>query len=242
MTTEQLLTAIKDLDKQYIGENKKSICKDMAVIVEHYLQENPNDIEIGIRFALFLYAPPLTDLLTSINILRKIIEWDSNNAIALIALAYIKHRYYGGIDDDLLSKLAACQTHNNEIQSMLELAKAWYYREKNDNKNCEALLKQSIELCDTYVYNFKELGKLYIYNDKINEGRLFVKQGLYNVRHIYYDGDCYDHISWKLNNTEHFINEYIKGIFLSKYNFKSLVDRACIQVMSVITDNNITQH
>ncbi len=239
MTKEQLLITVnklqKDLYQEYHQKNNNNnregdIAEHIEAYIETYLQEHPYDSEIQIRFALFLNYPPLVHTLKSINVLRNVINYDSNNAIALLALAYIKSRCYYGVDNSLRQQLAACQTDDNEIKSMLALAQSWHYR--NKDKEGELLLIISIQLCNTHVSNYEELTQLYIRTNRICAGRALAQKGLYNVRHIYYDNDCYEPIFKELCTIEHFINENVKGIFVIKPNFETLVNLACLQVIS----------
>ena len=239
MTKEQLLIIVNTLQEDLYQEHhkkqnsnniKSEIAEQIETHIEAYLQEHPYDSEMQIRFALFLNYPPLFDTLKSMNVLRAVINYDSNDAIALLVLAYIKDRCYDGVDNNLRQQLDACQTNDNEIKSMLALAQSWHYRD--EDKEGELLLINSIELCDTHVSNYKELGRLYIRTNRVREGRILAQKGLYNVRHIYYDNDCYEPIFKELCTIEHFINENIKGIFVTKPNFESLVNLACLQVVS----------
>ncbi len=239
MTKKQLLTIVNSLYKELYqvfyknnnSDNREAeIAEQIEAYIEEYLQEHPYDSEIQIRFALFLNYPPLADTLKSINVLRNVISYDSNNGVALLVLAFIKSRCYDGVDKNLKQQLAACQTNNNELKSMLLLAQSWHY--DYSDKEFELLLLESIQLCTTYVYNYEGLGRRYIKTNRVHEGRALVQKGLYNVRHIYYNNDCYEYIYQELDSIDHFINEQIKGIFLSTSNFKSLVDFACMQVAS----------
>ena len=240
MTKEQLLTTVNELHKELYQEFRKEdsnhtrsvyIAEQIEAHIEAYLQEYPDDSEIQIRFAIFLNYPPLVDTLKSMNVLRNVINYDSNNSIALLALAYIKSRCYDGVDENLRQQLAACQTNNNELKSMLVLAQSWHYMDR-DNSQYELLLQNSIRLCDNYVYNYISLARLYISSNRVSVGRTLAQKGLYNVQHIYYRNDCYTSSRQELDSIEHFINEQIKGIFITKLNFKSFVDLACIQVVS----------
>ncbi len=238
MTKEQLLIRVNTLYKNLYQELHKKqnsnnregeIAEQIESHIEAYLQEHPYDSEMQIRFALFLHYLPLLNILKSMDVLYNVINQDSNNAIALLALADIKSRWDDGVDANLRQQLADCQTNNNEIKSMLALAQSWHYSAKD--REGELLLINSIKLCNTHVSNYEELGKLYMRTNRTREGRALVQKGLYNVHHIYYDNDYYKPISQGLCTIEHFINENIKGIFLAKSNFESLVDLACMQVI-----------
>ena len=132
-------------------------------LVEEQLKHESNDIELWISLAITIITVPIVDYETSIACLEKALAIDNNNPIALIVMAHVYHYELGGIDDILLHQIKTLHTDSNEINSMLKYVASWSYSytKKQHYDLEEELLKESIDLCDTHVWNYVHLAKLY---------------------------------------------------------------------------------
>lgn len=187
----------------------------------HFISEQINheskSVELWISLAIAIVRPPLVDEEKSIVFLNKALAIDHNNPIALLVLAYVYEHELGGIDDMLLHQIKNLHTDSDEINSMLKYVASWSYREnkKYNPEEEERLLKESILLCDAHVWNYEHLAKLYFKQKRYLEVNSLLRKALKNIKKVYSDDDDYD-----ITDINEFINERIKGIYLSRSNFK----------------------
>jgi len=212
-----IINKIKKLINLYENKTEKEaylVAKELADTLKTYLNLHPNDNNMRLKYALFLFDSLLHDDIEAIEQLNKIIEQDQKNINAWFLLAYIKDRS-SFIDEQLFAKLCTLKSSDNCMQSMIEYIKSWYYIHNNE-KDYEQSLINSINLCDKYVYNYVSLGIFYMQKKKIIEGQNLLRKALDNIKHVYSEEYPYPDIL----DIEEFFNERIKGIHLSQSNYE----------------------
>ena len=186
------------------------------------MNSNSNDINFWLSLAVVIIQPPFGDEETGIFFVKKALSIDHNNPEALIVLAHIYEYQLGGIDDMLLHQIKNLHTGSNEINSMLKYVASWSYREnKKDNpKEEERLLKESILLCNRHVWNYEHLAELYFKQKRYLEVNSLLRKALNNIKKVYSDNDDYD-----ITDINEFINERIKGIHSTYINVELIQEK-----------------
>ena len=218
-----LLGKLKYLSDQWRRENDDANTPQvkMETLIEEYLKDNPDDVEMLIILALTVDTVPLADCEKAVTILKKVLEIDPHNAYALIICAYIEtHNMV--MSDDIFERLCAIHNDDPEIMSMIEFVKAWGHETYKDYENYEKSLLKSIELCKHHSRNYKSLGYLYIKRGRVYEGKELLKKALLNIKHIYSQNPENKHEIYDINE---FLNERIKGIHVTEPNFEFLEER-----------------
>ncbi len=206
---------MNNLILKIIELSKNNNEEKIETIIEEKLKQEPNSIELLLRLAVLELTPPIADYYKSIASLEKILILEKNNVIATLLLAYINHYCLGGVDKTLKDKLSSLHTNCDELNSMLKYAASWFYSGK-DIKLEEQLLIESINLYKGHVWNYVHLAKLYFLEGRSEEGRALIKRALKKVTKVYSgDNQIYDII-----NVNEFLNEHIKGIYLTKENLE----------------------
>lgn len=197
-----ILTQVNILDKRN-DEN-------LYHFILEQLNHESNDIELWLGLAVAIAESPFGDEETGIAFVHKALAVDDNNPLALIILAYLYEYHLGGIDDMLLHQIKNLQTDSDEINSMLKYVASWSYRsgKKNDPKMEEKFLKESIDLCDKYVWNYEHLATLYLKQGRYSEVNTLIRKALKNVKKIYTDKNLDEYRS---ANVYDFIDSIIKG-------------------------------
>jgi len=185
--------------------------------ISEQLTYESNDIELWISLAIAIVAPPFGDEEKAIAFIQKALAIDNNNPIALIVLAHVYEYELGGVDDMLLHQIQTLHTDSDEINSMLKYVASWSYRchKKDDPETEEKLLKESIQLCDKYVWNYEHLARLYFRQKRYLEVNSLIKKALKNVKKIYTDENINEYRS---ANIDDFINSRIKGTHITDSN------------------------
>ena len=191
--------------------------KSLYRFISEQINRDSKDVEFWISLAIAIVRPPLVDEERSIQFLKKALAIDHNNPTALLILAYVYEHELGGIDDMLLHQIKNLHTDSNEVNSMLKYVASWSYREnkKYNPEEEERLLKESILLCDKHVWNYKHLARLYAKQKQHLKINCLLEKALKNVKKVYSHSDYYD-----ITDIDEFINERIKGIYLSKSNLE----------------------
>jgi len=224
MTKELLIEKIKGLTKIY---NKTAadgadeyILELIKNIIDEYLVKNPEDTDVRLRLAMLEFTVPWEDPELVSKYLNEIFKYDPHNIYATLTLACIQDTLRGEITDEVFAKLNNLVSENSEINSMIELAKAWYYECKDNSELYEKYLLSSISYCDKHVENYRALAYLYIQKGKKDEARKFAKKALNNVKVVY----TQDSSTIDITDVEKFINEYIKGTHITNSNLKSIYE------------------
>ncbi len=208
-----------DLAAKIIELEKKNTREKVEVLLEGKLKEDPKNIDLWLRLAVLKLYFPFHDEYKSIEYLEEILKIEKDNPIALLLKAYINHYYLWGIDKELFDKLNSIHTSNNELNSMLKyVANLYYYEKKEDPEKEKQLLKESINLYTGHVWNYVCLAYLYFSKGQNLEAKELIKKALKNVKKVYSDDD----LEYDLTDPNKFIEQNIKGIYLSRNQLKNI--------------------
>lgn len=213
----KLLKQIKKLslkNKDY--ELEKTIIKHLKI--------NPFDIDLLLRLALIQMYPPFIDEQKSIECINKVLQLDPSNINAILLLAYIE-KHLGIMDTDILEKLSSYKSINNEILSMVELAKSWYYKQINDDIMYEKCLLKSIEFFAGHCKNYFNLGKFYIKHEKMTLGNKLISLSIDNVKKIFKKQDLEMQDTSDINS---FLNEFYKGTYINNTIYEIMQENLTI--------------
>ena len=222
MDKKLLIRKIKNLTKKYYkipyDERDEYILETIKNLIDECLAKNPEDTDVRLRLVMLEFTPPWEDPDLLSKYLNEIFKYDPDNIYATLILACIQDTLWGKITDPVFEKLNNLSSKNFEILSMIELAKAWYYRYKNNNELYEKHLLSSIDYCDKHVKNYKSLAYLYAEKGKKDEAKKFAQKALHNVQVVF----TQDSSITDITDVEKFINEYFKGIHITKPNLNSI--------------------
>jgi len=222
MDKQLLIERIKGLTKIYyqapIGERDVYAFEVIKELIDEYLEKNPEDTDARLRLAMLEFGPPWEDPEVISKYLNEIFKYDPNNIYATLTLACIQDTLRGEITDEVFEKLNNLVSENPEINSMIELAKAWYYECKNNNELYEKHLLSSISYCNEHVGNYRALGYLYAQKGEKDKAKKFARKALDNVKVIYDENSRIIDIT----DVEKFINEYLKSTHITDSNLKSI--------------------
>jgi tetratricopeptide (TPR) repeat protein len=190
---------------------------ELEKLLESYLRDMPHETELWLRLAIVEIYPPFADYDKAVYCLSSILSYDSDNINALLLLAYVSDMFLGGIDDELFKKLNKVSLKEKVCQSMVELAKAWYYERRN-KQLYEASLLKSIQLSPSCVFNYVNLARYYAKTGKIEEAKTLFRKALANVTTLYTSGKHQDDPT----NKEEFFKVHIKGTSITDILFQSM--------------------
>ena len=228
MDKKLLIEKIKNLSKIYYKipyGQEACIVEKIKNLIDKYLKKNPADTDVRLRLVMLEYAPGWEDPEVLSKYLNEIFKYDPDNIYATLILACTQDVFWGKITDTVFEKLNNLSSENPEILSMIELAKAWYYKCKNNNDLYEKHLLSSISYCDKHVSNYRALAYLYTQKGKKNEAIQFTKKALHNVQVVFND-DYYSTNTTDLDITDvkKFINEFLKGTYITEPNLESIYE------------------
>ena len=213
LTTEEKIL-IKQINQ--LCESRKY--EDAEKIFEKFVEQNPNNLEMLLRFGFFEYYA-LHDDLKGKKYLERVLKLDRNNLDALILLSDID---MAGVDKNLFKKLSSVYVEDPEYASMIEFCKALFYQDEDDNEMYEKSLKASIELWPNHVFNYLKLACFYKRRGNLKEARNLMEKVLENVKFIYpengYDIDYTDYQEYfnelikRIHISSSFYNEYLKEL------------------------------
>lgn len=152
-------------------------------VLTAYLKEHPKDTEVWLLLLMIEYNPPLADAGRIINYAKQILSYDESNPYALLFWAYADYYLKANGDEDLYGRLLRVELGDNELMSMIEVAKARYC-ELRDLKKYEEFLLKSIDYYGSHVMNYRMLGELYIEQGKKVEGQFLIKHALENISRL----------------------------------------------------------
>lgn len=223
MTKDDIKSEIQKAQILYKKQNNKNVILQAEEKIEKYLNNNPFDTDIWLLFAMFEYQIPVKDTNKSIECLKNILKYDPSNSTAILLLAAFYNNEFGYIDDDLFTRLNTIKNQNNEIMSMIELAKSWHYGSllKNNYVAQEESLIKSINLCPYCVRNYINLANLYLEQGKINKGKELLKKAINNIKNVYFEN--YDPLN--INDIEEFFNTYFKGTHTTRPALNLLIKK-----------------
>jgi len=223
MDKKLLIEKIKNLTKKYygksVGERDIYTPEKIENLIDKYLVKNPEDTDVRLRLVMLEYNPGWEDPELIGKYLNEIFKYDPDNIYAALILAVTQDIFRGKITDTVFEKLNNLSSEDPEILSMIELAKAWYYKCKNNNELYEKHLLSSISYYNKHVKNYKDLAHLYAQKGKKNEAKKFAKKALHNVQVVYTRGSITD-----ITDVEDFINERFKGTHITEPNLESIYE------------------
>lgn len=212
MTKIELNKKIAELAREwfYLVDRKKSngVIQKIVDLCDPYLQKHPHDTDIWIKLALAVYVTSYSDDIKAIECMNTILSYDPLNTYALIILAYIESNCWHGITDETFEKLCFVHVDDNEVMSMIEYIKSWYYAEHKNEELQQQSLEKSIALCQNHVSNYINLAGMYTRQGKIVEGEKLKAIGLSNIkeeRSITTDIKYFD-----ITDINHFLEERIQ--------------------------------
>jgi hypothetical protein len=209
-----------DLIKKIVEVSMDSGAEDkIEQLLEEGLSYEPKNIELWLRLAILESSPPIVDCDKSISCLQTIFNLDPNNISALLIFAYIHYYQLGGIDQVLFNKLISFHAPSNELGSMLRYAASWFYADRNIKLE-KKLLEESIELYKYHVWNYVDLAKIFSSEGKKQKAEILIDKGLTNVVKKYPVGPYNQ--PYDITDIEEFINEHIKGIYLTNTNYERI--------------------
>lgn len=193
-----------------LSENASTPIEKIVDLCESYLKENPYDTDIWIKLALAVYTCPYSDDIKAMECMNAILSYDPTNPYALIILGYMES-HWSRITDATFGKLSLVKDENNEIMSMVEFVKAWYYLEHNNDELYQKTLEHSVTLYP-HVRNCINLAGLYFEQGRIEESTKLKDLGLANIQLLVdYSGNkpvpFYD-----ITDLNHFLDTRIKEI------------------------------
>lgn len=214
---------INDVVEQIKLINKKVTLKSLEKteqLLKSYMKKDKNDIELLFRLAILQLYPPLSDEIRCIEYLEQILKYDEANEKALIILGFVKEWRSGGLDKVLLEKLTKLDAANRETASMINYILGWHYFYEN-TKLFEKHLENSITIYPYHVNNFADLGKHYINIGKVQAGEGLLEIAMKNIKHIFTNKEIFM-IPTDITSPDDFIDESIKGIYITEDNLNSL--------------------
>lgn len=212
------LQKINSLNELYLDSLSEQVLLDMETILINYLHHYPNDSEMWLKLVMIEFTSPLEDYERIESYIESMLKYDKNNVCGLLVFAYAQYIFRGEISNELFVRIKnVCGgVADGRILSMIYLAKAWYYKSK-DQKVYEQLLLKSIEYCGEYVRNYVLLGELYLKIGKNVEGKNMIHLAIKNVQKIYSDDDFMD-----VTDINSFFDEFFKGIYITPENLRSI--------------------
>lgn len=225
MEKEKLIKKIKVLTREFYalpeGKDEFTLLK-IEKLLQEYLLFHPSDIEMWFRMAILEFTPPLRDYERITKYLNNILARDPHNAFAIILLSYAQLVFRGTVKEDIFEKLNSIQNQSNEVQSLIELAKSWYYETNNNTTMQEKHLTNSTLLNDQSVYNYKSLASLYSEQGKIKKAISLLERAIDNVKVICnnQNTNCNDDVT----DLYLFFDTSIKQTHISDFSLKNMKD------------------
>ncbi len=178
-----------------------------------------------LRFALVEFSSPREDAERMEKYLKQILSYDPNNVKDVLMLAYVQDFNYGYMTPETFATLNSLKTNDPEHLSMIEYAKAKYYKDRtyNENKNekkYKECLEKSIAYYNKHVRNYEYLANYYFEKGEKQRAKGLLQKALDNIRHIC--GETY--INKDITDIEKFLNYYYKGVHAMDWQRKEMKD------------------
>lgn len=191
--------------------------------LDQYLGQNPEDIDVWLKLAVFLIIPGIADYEKSIYCCEQALSMKPDHLDSLVMLATIYHLNYGFIEEKIVQKLFQTYTNDKEYQSMIWLLRAWGIKDKRSMKEYEEALLSSIKTGPDHVLNHVNLAYFYQENGKFDKMKDLLVRALNNIRGIYQfenrefkiKKDYYVVNNKNVLDYQEFLNERVKGIHVT---------------------------
>lgn len=225
MNRTELFDQLNLLSQSFKKEDRSRI-KDpetiMQDIILDYLSKQPSDVDLWVKLMLIQSIPPRADYIAIKDCTNIVFMYDSFNIPALLILMYGYYYLIRSPDEEYpIQRLFDAKSEDKELSAMLEIAKAQWYDEQNNQDLYEHCLLTSINSCQSFAYPYISLGLFYIDNNMISEGKEFLRLGLANVKKIY-DETSYD---WsRVLDIGFFYEEHYRLTYIPRSYYKKLHD------------------
>lgn len=196
-----------------VRQNGIQCFEQVEEILLGYLEKYPKDTDAWLLLLRIECNSPLFDEDRIIKYANNVLSYDPNNVYALLFLVYAYYFLIGEISFEIYQKLCLVHNEDPEAMAMIELAKAFYYKNINIDKY-ECALKKSSMYSMNQQQNLTMLGSLYLKQGKIKEGKMLIEQAIKNVKKI---DSPYDPAS-----LEDFFDEVYKGTNISSLAYNEL--------------------
>lgn len=209
-----------------ICATSKKVSEEDGLLIEclltDYLSKYPFVVEMWMRLAKLEFSMLWQDPDKIRMYLENALNYDPKNTQVILLMAYWEYHYLGYLEDGTFSLLSQSTSLDKELESLLEYAKSFRYNYDclSNGINCkeyESRLLDSVLLCNRNVNSYKELGFLYIKQNKIQEAIEYLEKALQNISRSNSDsnftGEPYD-----ITNIEDFFNYFYRGITTSPEN------------------------
>lgn len=196
---------------------KKNDVITVESIIKQHLKLEPRNIDLWLKLSLTELQYPLEDYECALQFIEKIFSLSSENIDALILKASIQWHSFGIIDGKLNTILTNIKNANNEKQAIIKYLISLHYRCKKDFENEELFLKESITLCNKFVYPYEALGRILLNKNKAGESQTMFRIALSNIEKVYKVDDWYD-----FTDINTYIAEFITGTAISTVNYESI--------------------
>lgn len=216
---------IETLDKLVVLYNQRTgpnedLVLEMERVLEEYLKAQPNDEEMLVKLALVEYTSPPGDYEKAIHVLNKVLTLNPLNTKALLIYAEIESIYWG-IQPKTLERLQVMMTEDKQEEALMWYEQALYYRMKEDSENMVKALERSLKAYSGFVFPLTCLARYYKLIGEYEGAQRLYKEALANVKTVG-DGEPFIDIL----NSDRFIDQFIKGIYLSSGTYESIKKNA----------------
>lgn len=198
-------------------EGQDYLIEAQDILLEH-LAANPRYTDAWLLLAQLECNPPFYDPDRIMQYTESVLSYDKGNVYALLFLSYADYYLLGGLNDGLIDKLSQAKSDDQNLLSLIELAKARYWEFRNSIEYEKCLLR-SIELCDAYVKNYEMLGRLYIKQGKYKDGVLLLKQVLSNLDRVF---TPYNTVPISPVSIKSFLDEFFTGTVMNYMIYNDL--------------------
>lgn len=189
-------------------------------ILQKMLEKEPSNTELWLKLCLTELRFPFEDYNSALKCIEKIYEIDPNHIEALIIEGGIHRHSFGFVDQKLFKKLDAIQLDDKATMAIIYYLKSFYYYKDEECKQRKEMLEKSVELNDTFVYPYKNLGFIFEKEGDREKARGMMQCAIKNVKKVYQDDDFYD-----FTNSNVYIAEFITGTAISILNYEILLER-----------------
>ena len=176
------------------------------LLLEH-LEKFPQDTKAWLLLTRIECNSPLYDHERIYSWCNSVLSYDPENVYALLFLSYADHYLTGNSDNKLINKLSQAKSDHPELLSLIEIAKARYWEDRNKEEYEKSLLN-SISLCKKHVRNYEMLAKFYTKQKKINLAIPLIKQAIINQKELRSKNKNDD---WNVTDMNDLLEEFFIG-------------------------------
>ncbi|OKP90889.1 hypothetical protein A3844_03255 [Paenibacillus helianthi] len=175
-------------------------------------------MDLLLRLAVTVLTVPLVDYPKSLACIHRIYEQDEKNGAATILECCVHYYHLAGIDEELVRKINNINATNTYVNSIKGLILSWHFAVTDKEKQVE-MLRQAIALDPNNVESYIQLGRIFIDQGNVIEGRSLIKKALENIKLVYDKNTILD-----FSDFNEYLNQKVRGIHLSNEN-KKIIER-----------------